>query len=106
MKKESYTIISAEYVSDYILSITFSDGFTKTVDFEPFIFGNPPGACERYQNVRHFKEFRIEDGNVCWANDMDFDPAKLRKLSKVPARKPLSASEQKELEAFLKQNAA
>ncbi|MCY7352743.1 MAG: DUF2442 domain-containing protein [Cytophagaceae bacterium] len=65
------TVTDAEYVNDYQLRLTFSDGTSQVVDFGPFLTNHPHPQHNKYRQLAHFKCFRIDRGNVVWGRDWD-----------------------------------
>ncbi len=63
-------IMSASYLSDYKINITFNDSSIKTVDFEPFLSKSLHPSIVKYLDKGLFKKFVIKDGNLNW-NDYD-----------------------------------
>jgi hypothetical protein len=61
-------IDSAEYLSDYILKIKFSDGYESFVDFGPFLLRSLHPSIKKYLLINKFKNFEIENGNLNWNN--------------------------------------
>jgi hypothetical protein len=56
----SLFIIEAEYIADYKLRLSFSDGITQTVDFGPFLIDHPHPQHNKYRDLLNFKQFHIE----------------------------------------------
>lgn len=63
-------IIRAVWVSNLKIHVEFSDGFSRTLDFEPFLSASSQPETRRYLNVERFKGFSICYGNLVW-NDYD-----------------------------------
>ena len=63
-------ICSASWACGYVLEITFSDGFSHKVDFEPFLAGSVQPEVRKYLDLDTFKGFSISFGNLVW-NDYD-----------------------------------
>ena len=61
-------ITEARYVSGYKIRLTFNDGTTRVMDFEPFLrkAGNPDLA--QYRQLRKFKQFRLHYGDLMWGD--------------------------------------
>ncbi len=64
-------VISARYINQYRLSIEFSDGAIKEVDFEPFLIATNVDWVQQYLDFDNFKSFYIENGNLVWGEDWD-----------------------------------
>lgn len=69
-----YNIISAVYVKDFILEITFNDGLTSKIDFSQF-FSGP--VFEPLKDIHYFKKFFLEGWTVAWPNGADVAPETL-----------------------------
>ncbi|MBR1549167.1 MAG: DUF2442 domain-containing protein [Bacteroidales bacterium] len=67
-------VISAEYVRDYILKLTFNDGAVKTVDFTPLM---QKGICRKLQDMDYFRNFTLDPFTVDWNNEIGFAPESL-----------------------------
>jgi hypothetical protein len=65
------TITQAEYLKDYTLIVTFSNGVSKKVNFSPFIKRAAATYLSKYKEIKHFKKFKIEEGNLVWGKDWD-----------------------------------
>jgi len=70
-------IISAEYLEDYKIKLTFEYGKTGIVDF--FAYAKKSGVFEKFKNIDFFKSFRIdkEIGNLTWNGEIDIAPETL-----------------------------
>ena len=64
-------VMNATYLDGYRLSIAFSDGKNKVVDFSKFITHTNKRALTKYKEVSNFKKFKIEHGNVVWGRNWD-----------------------------------
>ncbi|MBM2814295.1 MAG: hypothetical protein HW421_1057 [Ignavibacteria bacterium] len=60
-----------EPTSDYILKLTFSDGFEKYLDFEKLI--DFKGMAEPLKNIDYFRDVRIINNgrSFGWENEYD-----------------------------------
>ena len=69
MKATDYlTITQAQYLADYRIRLTFSDGAVRDVDFGPFLAKARNPDTTDYRNLEEFKAFRIEDGDLVWGD--------------------------------------
>lgn len=59
-------ILRAERLSDYKLSLYFSDGAERVVDFEPFLSGSQNPMIRAYLDPERFGDFRLEHGDLIW----------------------------------------
>jgi hypothetical protein len=71
MKRKLINIISAKYLADYRILAEFNDGKKIELDFEPFLFTRSRGYYDKYRNLKYFKRFKIENGNLVWGKDWD-----------------------------------
>ncbi|MDR0581610.1 MAG: DUF2442 domain-containing protein [Prevotellaceae bacterium] len=67
---ELLEVQSAEYAGNFVLHVSFSDGFTRMVDFKPFLANSFHPSIRQYLNENKFKQFEIVDGNLNW-NDYE-----------------------------------
>jgi len=63
-------IVSANYIGDHSIRISFSDGYEKLVDFKPFLTKSLHPSISKYLDETLFKQFKIINGNLNW-NDYD-----------------------------------
>ena len=63
-------IEQAEYVEDYILKLTFSDGHQKLVDFGSFLQQSHHSHIRKYLEQELFQHFTVAHGDLFW-NDYD-----------------------------------
>jgi hypothetical protein len=73
MKTQTKTylrITEARYVSGYKIRLTFNDGMVRVMDFEPFLRKAQNPDITKYRQVRKFKSFRLDYGDLMWG---DFD---------------------------------
>lgn len=64
------TVKDVEYVGDYTLICTFSDGVTKRVDLEPLL---KYPAFRELRDKSQFIQFGL-DQTIFWANGADIAP--------------------------------
>ena len=64
-------IVKAEYIGDYKVKLFFSDKKQRTVDFGEFIFSSTHPSFTKYKDLKKFKHFKIEYGNIVWGKDWD-----------------------------------
>ena len=66
---KSYIFIDqAIYVSDYKIKLKFNDGMENTVDFKKFITQSHHPDIQKYINIKKFKNFKLEYGELEWNN--------------------------------------
>ena len=64
------SIISAEYIGNYQLNISFSDGIKKNIDFSNFLKQAKNPMTKKFLDKELFKTFSIEHGDIVW-NDYE-----------------------------------
>ena len=69
-KSTKIEVISANYIDDYAIRVSFNDGTEKLVDFKPFLFNALNPSIMKYRDESRFKQFKIVNGNLNW-NDFD-----------------------------------
>ncbi len=71
-----HKVRSFEVVATYTLCVSFEDGTTQTIDFQPVLAGELYGPL---RDVDLFNRVRIdpEARTLVWPNGADFDPATL-----------------------------
>lgn len=72
------TITHAEYVNDYVLRITFSNGEVRLVDFTPLM---QKGICKKLQDINYFKSFTLDPFTIDWNDEIGFAPEYLYERS-------------------------
>ena len=72
------TITHAEYVTDYVLRITFSNGEVRLVDFTPLM---QKGICKKLQDINYFKSFTLDPFTIDWNDEIGFAPEYLYECS-------------------------
>lgn len=61
-------VTQAEYVSGYQVRVSFNDGTTQVVDFEPFLRKARNPDLTQYRQLRKFKNFRLHYGDLMWGD--------------------------------------
>jgi DUF971 family protein len=64
------SINKAEYLGNYQISFSFSDGIETTIDFLPFLKEAKNPMTRKYLNEELFKKYSIEYGDIIW-NDYE-----------------------------------
>lgn len=70
-KEVSLGIISADYVSEFVIDLKFSNGKKEKVDFLPLFLKYVKGDNKKYFSPTQFKRFRVVDGNISWGRNED-----------------------------------
>lgn len=60
------SIERAEYLKDYLIRFTFSDGTIRTIDFSNFLNNARNPMTRKYLNKVLFADFSIEYGDIIW----------------------------------------
>ena len=69
-------IIAIKLLGDYILSLQFHDGESKTINFQPLI---GKGVSAALLDKDYFKQVAIDNGGgIEWPNGFDFCPNYLK----------------------------
>lgn len=61
-------ITEAKYVSGYNILLTFNDGTVRVMDFGPFLAKARNPDTTDYRDMKKFKSFRIEHGDLIWGD--------------------------------------
>ena len=64
-------IVKATCVEGYKVKIEFSDSTNQIVDFGTFLDKNPHPLYNKYKDIKLFKQFKIEAGNIVWGKNWD-----------------------------------
>lgn len=70
-KKEKISIISARYVSDFSIAITFSSDIIRIVNFLPLFEKYVKGDNLKFFAPERFKKFIVKNGNIYWGRNED-----------------------------------
>jgi hypothetical protein len=65
---EYLEIVEATFVSDYKIRLVFNDESQRVVDFGPFLKKARNPDTTDYLDLKKFREFRIEDGDLIWGD--------------------------------------
>ncbi|TVQ44024.1 MAG: DUF2442 domain-containing protein [Saprospirales bacterium] len=63
-------MVSAKYLSDYVIRIAFNDGNDRIVDFKKILIKITTSYCKEYFDENEFSNFSLRNGNLNW-NDYD-----------------------------------
>ncbi len=85
-----YHVIAAEYVSDYIIRLTFRDGTKGEIDLAAELSGP---VFTPLRDVLVFKQFRIDSDfhTLVWPNGADLAPEFLYQNLREEVISPISA---------------
>lgn len=81
MEHKIYRVVSFESIRPFTLKVTFDDGVTQVIDFQPVLAGEIYGPL---QDEKIFDQVEIdpEVHTLVWPNGADFDPATLHDWDK------------------------
>jgi hypothetical protein len=68
------SVVSAEYVDNYRIQLTFNDGTSGTVDFIDWLEGP---IFRPLLDVTYFRRFFLDGGTISWPNGADIAPETL-----------------------------
>lgn len=70
-------VVAYQLKQGYQIQVEFSDGFQRTIDFEPILSGPLWGAL---RDPAQFRKVRLDEdgGTLVWPGDLDIDPNVLR----------------------------
>ncbi len=72
------TIISAEYIGEYKIKLSFNDNTIQIVDLFPFLNSSLNPLIRKYLDKKEFKKFKIDNGDLEWCDyDLCFPIADL-----------------------------
>lgn len=93
-----HDVISASFIEDYKIELTFDDGKSGVVDFQPFIPRG--GVFEKWNDHNYFRNFSVnqELGTITWNNEIDIAPETLYSLATgTPLPEWLQSSDSREI---------
>ena len=64
------SIIKAEYIGDYSIQFSFSDGVEQLIDFSGFLKNARNTMTKKYLDKQLFEKFIIDYGDIVW-NDYE-----------------------------------
>ncbi len=64
------SINKAQYLGEYKIMFSFSDGTEKTIDFSTFLQNARNPMTRRYLDKKLFQEYTIQYGDIIW-NDYE-----------------------------------
>lgn len=73
-------VIDADYIKDYQLKVTFSDGITKIVDLRSYLTGEVFGELI---DLNKFIQYGLTKVTIEWANGADLAPEFLYEIGTV-----------------------
>lgn len=73
-------VVDVDYIKDYELLVTFSDGSKKKVDLEPYLTGEVFGEL---LDKNKFIQYGLTNTTIEWANGADLAPEFLHEIGVV-----------------------
>ena len=73
-------VIDADYVKDYELMLTFSDGSRKLADLKPYLTGEVFGEL---LDIDKFVQYGLTGYTIEWVNGADLAPEFLYEIGKA-----------------------
>jgi hypothetical protein len=70
-KEKTIVIASANYVKDFIIAVTFSDGRIRLIDFLPLFHKYVKGVNLKYFQIEKFRKFILKNGTIYWGKNED-----------------------------------
>ena len=64
-------VVKADYLSNYVLVLTFNDGAVKAFDFS-VVYNE--GICTKLKDLDYFKKFKLDPFSVDWNDEIGFAP--------------------------------
>lgn len=64
------SIVKAEYIGEYSIKFSFSDGIEKLIDFSEFLQNARNTMTQKYLDKHMFKNYSIKYGDIVW-NDYE-----------------------------------
>ena len=64
-------VVDVDYIKDYTMDLTFSNGEKRRIDFLPLLKG---GKREELKNKDNFIQFGLNHWTLEWYNGIDFAP--------------------------------
>jgi hypothetical protein len=71
-------IVNVQTQTDYVLPLHFENGEHRKFDMKPYFHQKPWTALN---NIKLFKQAKIENGTVVWPGEIDIDPEALYERS-------------------------
>jgi hypothetical protein len=68
-------VVGVRFLHDYVIELTFADGYVGQIDLQPQLWGPVFG---KLLDLQEFRQVRLEDDSIRWPNDADFCPDVLR----------------------------
>ena len=74
-------IVDAKYISDYKISVEFSDGCRCVADFERVVKDDHRPIVRQLSSPDLFRDFKVQAHTIVWSNSVDFAPEFIKELT-------------------------
>ena len=74
------SVISAEYVGDYKIKVTFDDSTSGIADFKETIFTDHLDIIRELKDLKKFRDFKVDADTIVWGNGLDLAPEFIKSL--------------------------
>jgi hypothetical protein len=64
------SIKKADYIGEYKINLTFSDGVERSIDFSNFLISAKNPMTKKYLDKQLFEKFSVDYGDIIW-NDYE-----------------------------------
>ena len=64
-------IEKAKYIDAFRIELEFNDKTKRVLDFNTFLSRNSHPQFDKYKDLKQFKKFKLEMGNIVWGKDWD-----------------------------------
>jgi hypothetical protein len=69
---DNISIVKSEYIDNYTIRLSFSDGIVRDVNFGNFLFQHPHPQHDKYRDIAKFKKYKIDKfGDISWGKHGD-----------------------------------
>jgi hypothetical protein len=69
--KKDLSIIKANFLVDYNVLLSFSNGKQKIINFQPLFLKYAKGHYSKYLSQTLFAKFQVVNGNIFWGKNED-----------------------------------
>jgi len=67
-------VVKAEYLRDFIVSVTFNDGLSAELDLGPMIKDDTRAIVRQLLDVTLFSRLTVDADTIVWPNGFDLAP--------------------------------
>ena len=67
-------IKDAEYVEDYKIHVTFSNGESGIIDLKEVIYNDKRPVFSELVDITKFRQFKVDFDTIVWKNGLDLAP--------------------------------